>query len=179
MTKTKSVFESLAKARREKALNESEKEKEKIGPEDEELDDEDLEDYNDESDEDSDADYDESDDESAEDSEVVLEGLSSGEISIGLCSECGSVEANKNTCSECGGELTEKMKMVVRGGKIHKKIVKKKVKRILSASQKAALVKARAKAHSAAANLSRKQLTGIKTVNLWRRPPMRHLSNSF
>ena len=23
------------------------------------------------------------------------------------------------------------------------------------------------------------QLTGIKTVNLWRRPPMRHLSNSF
>lgn len=77
-----------------------------------------------------------------------------------VCEECGTaiistVNESVEECPLCGSEnLEEKVKKVVRDGKITKVKVPAKKKR-LSSVQKAALAKARKKAHTSSANKAR------------------------
>lgn len=84
------------------------------------------------------------------------------EVSAVFCSECGALvsgymnESELDECPCCGSEeLVEKVVKVVRDGKVVKKKVRTGAKPRLSAAQKAALAKARKKAHTASANKQR------------------------
>lgn len=84
------------------------------------------------------------------------------EVSALFCSECGALisgymnESEVDECPCCGSEeLVEKVVKVVRDGKIVKKKVRTGAKPRMSVAQKAALAKARKKAHTAAASKKR------------------------
>lgn len=84
------------------------------------------------------------------------------EVSAVFCSACGALvsgymnESELDECPCCGSEeLVEKVVKVVRDGEVVKKKVRTGAKPRLSAAQKAALAKARKKAHTAGANKKR------------------------
>lgn len=100
-------------------------------------------------------------DESGEGEEKPEEEVNE-EISAVFCAECGALisghmnESELDECPCCGSEeLVEKVVKVVRDGKVVKKKVRTGAKPRLSAAQKAALAKARKKAHTGAANKQR------------------------
>ena len=75
-------------------------------------------------------------------------------MSFYICNECASICESEGVCPECNeGILEEAVKVVVRDGKVLKKKVGKKKKQ--TAKQKAALAKARKKAHTGAAQKAR------------------------
>lgn len=97
----------------------------------------------------------------AEGSQQENLGEEQQEVSGLFCSECGALvsgymnESEVDSCPCCGSEeLVEKVVKVVRDGEVVTKKVPTKKKR-LSSAQKAALAKARKKAHSSSANKQR------------------------
>ena len=86
-------------------------------------------------------------------------------LSLSKCESCGALHESTDEKCECGGELTEAMKLVVRAGKIVKKRVKSKKAR-LSSKQKAALAKARKKAHSTGANKARAKSMKVRSKRI-------------
>lgn len=88
------------------------------------------------------------------------------EFSVICCPHCGPIsgmnESAVDECPICGeDELLEKVVKVVRDGEVVKKTVKTK-KTILSPAQKAALAKARKKAHTAGANKQRAKSNKVR-----------------
>ena len=92
--------------------------------------------------------------------EVQEQVVNEEEVVFYICEECGELYESNDAC-ECGGELCEAVKVVVRDGKVQKKQVNKRKKK-LSAKQKAALAKARKKAHSSDANKARKKSMKVR-----------------
>ena len=95
------------------------------------------------------------------------EGEVNEEVLVLACPHCGIIsgvnEAAVEECPICGEDaLLEKVVKVVRDGKVVKKKVPSK-KKILTPAQKAALAKARKKAHTAGANKKRKK--SMKVAN--------------
>lgn len=83
------------------------------------------------------------------------------------CHDCGAIlsglDEAEEGCPVCGSEdLDEKTVKVVREGKVVKKTVKSK-KRRLTPAQKAALAKARKKAHTADANKKRAKSNKVRS----------------
>lgn len=81
------------------------------------------------------------------------------DCSLAVCPECGNVSVMNESglCEDCGAILNEKVKLVVRHGKVMRKILKRKKKKMLTSKQKSALKKARQKAHTSSAKASRKK----------------------
>ena len=86
-------------------------------------------------------------------------------LSLSKCESCGALHESTDEKCECGGELTEAMKLVVRAGKIVKKRVKSKKAR-LNGKQKAALAKARKKAHTTGANKARAKSMKVRSKRI-------------
>lgn len=89
------------------------------------------------------------------------EKINEGEILVRACSKCGIFTQvqegmeSEDECPYCGkGEIQEKIVKVVRDGKVVKKNVSSKKKK-LSSKQKSALAKARKKAHTSSAQKQR------------------------
>lgn len=100
--------------------------------------------------------------EQPKDDEVVI----NESVSLSICNECGSLLENaEGVCPECNeGVLEEAMKLVVRDGKVVKKNVARKKK--LTSKQKAALAKARKKAHTGSANKARAKSMKVRNRRL-------------
>lgn len=95
------------------------------------------------------------------------ESLNEGEMVIITCADCGTVLSSldeaEEGCPACGSDnLDEKTVKVVREGKVTKKNVTTKKHR-LTAAQKAALAKARKKAHTPSAEKSRAKSNRVRS----------------
>lgn len=97
---------------------------------------------------------------------VLCEDLSSANetelMSLSICEECGAMhEAGTEVC-DCGCEsLEEAVKLVVRGGKVIRKQMKRKKR--MSSKQKQALAKNRKKAHTGSANKARAKSMKVRS----------------
>ena len=76
-------------------------------------------------------------------------------IILNICPNCDELFEGVEVCPQCNSNLDEKIKLVVRDGKVIKKEVKKKKNKKLSSAQRQALAKARKKAHTSSANKNR------------------------
>lgn len=106
----------------------------------------------------------EAEEEETEEQEEVDE---SEEFEVIRCNECGSVltdvDEAEDGCPYCGSlDVSEKTVRVVRDGKVVTKNVRT-TKRRLTPAQKAALAKARKKAHTASANKARAKSMKVRS----------------